>query len=834
MSSIPGGVSISLMVDRTRVDAVLAELRQGVTVPTRFTVEGQPSAPGGAAATPTTFGQVATGQPSAPASAGASPVAAALRQPIPVQIDLTQARQQVQQLGNELRQALSSAAVPSAVRQGATSSTSLAEELLRAQEAAIPAATAYAVRRAQQTGAGVPSVGQLRRRFPDLLPEGAADVRDESQAQVREQRAATRQKYRQDTQDFRQFVAEKREAERQAKRGAREEEKAEGQEPVERGGRHLPNLLSARGFERLIPGAAGATAGFAVYEAVRVASHVAAAAEEASHPERILRQFDRVGSTFSALADPALRSQARGLAESRFGENLLGAFEGIPILGQALSVGTSIAGVHGRFQDEQYQLNRNIETRQFLQQTGLSQGVRGLELSGDRLGAIRAKLAIEEAPLQREAAQVPELQHKARQALIAEYDRIAANPGGSEAGRTGLPTTIEQVDPKIAGQLANAKDAVTKLAVMRRQNAEELAIYTKARDYTTGASYARGDESRLGVQLDSRGALDAGQRAARLSLRAQLTEQKADNETWAASFAELNERQAADRIRYGRQVQASRTELLGSAQQAILQGQNNPFGAQLAGIRTQTQVALDQNEDATAIPFILARGAAQVYAAVGEQVRGAAGRALSARKQQNVLRAQLNRDPLGAEVEGIRGQAAEDRQRANELPWGLRQIAQFSIDVTAGMRERYAKQQNADRRQELLFGLREQNVGLELAVRPPGGNLVLGGLLGRTQGVFGGAVGGAFGAFQQDRAHPEIAQEILRGGTLGLQAERASFIRNLQPHEVDITRSPLQGVGQGDPVQQYLKDIAEKIAQLEGMRENLGKLVDYVSKVTSG
>jgi hypothetical protein len=144
------------------------------------------------------------------------------------------------------------------------------------------------------------------------------------------------------------------------------------------------NLLSARGLEGLGVGGS-ATAAFGLIEAMKIAGDIAEAQQITG--QRILDKAVSVGSSYSP--DAGARQAAESMAESQRYEKVLGAIEGIPIVGNLFKIG--LAGVHADLQDEQLIDQRSMQASQMTHDRGVAGAVEWKEFQGDRAGAAAAR-----------------------------------------------------------------------------------------------------------------------------------------------------------------------------------------------------------------------------------------------------------------------------------------------------------------------------------------------------------------------------------------------------------------------------------------------------------
>ena len=149
------------------------------------------------------------------------------------------------------------------------------------------------------------------------------------------------------------------------------------------------NLLSARGLEGLGVGGS-ATAAFGLIEAMKIAGDIAEAQQITG--QRILDKAVSVGSSYSP--DAGARQAAESMAESQRYEKVLGAIEGIPLVGNLFKIG--LAGVHADLQDEQLIDQRSMQASQMTHDRGVAGAVEWKEFQGDRAGAAAARRYEEE------------------------------------------------------------------------------------------------------------------------------------------------------------------------------------------------------------------------------------------------------------------------------------------------------------------------------------------------------------------------------------------------------------------------------------------------------
>lgn len=110
-----------------------------------------------------------------------------------------------------------------------------------------------------------------------------------------------------------------------------------------------PNYFSNRGIGRLI---GNATAGFAIYEGVRVADGLAEAGQITSHPERIQRGFQSDNGR-DVMQDRFVGGESQALATAKGQEKYLQTLESLPLIGALGKLADTAFGLSDSLKDEQ-------------------------------------------------------------------------------------------------------------------------------------------------------------------------------------------------------------------------------------------------------------------------------------------------------------------------------------------------------------------------------------------------------------------------------------------------------------------------------------------------
>lgn len=126
------------------------------------------------------------------------------------------------------------------------------------------------------------------------------------------------------------------------------------------GGLSNKNLLSLRGLEN--SGLVGtATGAYAIIEALNLSADFAEASTIRNHPERITRQYDRIGSAYNAFGDPAMAGNARAQADIAATQKSLGAVESIPIVGAFVRIYDALGNISASLEADAAALKRAAE-----------------------------------------------------------------------------------------------------------------------------------------------------------------------------------------------------------------------------------------------------------------------------------------------------------------------------------------------------------------------------------------------------------------------------------------------------------------------------------------
>lgn len=147
-------------------------------------------------------------------------------------------------------------------------------------------------------------------------------------------------------------------------------------------------------------------------------------------------------------------------------------------------------------------------------------------------------------------------------------------------------------------------------------------------------------------------------------------------------------------------------DYINSSQELVsrLRTRNQPFFASMAERWTATTAEIFQ-ADPENRPGVARRGLQQLAEDFTGMARefGHTQRQLSA--QQRINQRVLERDPLGARIASIEADRDEAIKEANALPWGFRQLRQWSIRRGARQEADIARQEDSDSRQLRLQSL---------------------------------------------------------------------------------------------------------------------------------
>lgn len=877
MSSAPsGGVPITFSVDRSAVDAYLAELRQGVPAVVRPQVESTPGATfagGGVSAIPS---------PATPGAAGTPTSSLAdLRQPIPVQLDLSAARNQwsafVSEMGISARSAMSGVGVQAAgitqIPSGAgsafvvpsqvlgqsvnggqiqsnintatgppdvrslseqlferhrrtgsfadekdvTSEDRAAEQALRNQRAILEG-PAWAAAHREEFGR-LPSRRDVVGRFgadTDVAQAVADDARDvHGRGRQQERRAAAEARLvKQEQKEA--AIAQRQEANERIQ-SIRRDAVARGSVSYE-GGEGEGSEGGRGGSGRIFGLRAGrlgqvATAGIIAMEGLRVGLAV--------------RDYNNQMGLAEGHED-------RYKAEM----GLIDTIGSIPIAGQIanLATGGFLYGNQKLIADAQ----RQDQHAEVMQQSGLAS--LDLRNRADLASAspfqrpdieIRQKQDIENRAIADRARERAEQQEKETQARLSaiDYQSSLSVPLWNRLSSTEKEQAIRGVrsDAARAASQSNVQEGSEREDAARqaygaiRDNRESRR--NQAESYDIQRLQYRADaqpfRDRVTDRQLERNADDLKEAEMRLQRGGGVANQfrRANQEKYNAEDAE-----------YQRQTSATQIGLYGGARSALLRGGGDPFAAQQNDIFAKGQASLVQNRNAALVAPIIAGNLAELGANFQTMFRQFSVAQGQTQFQSQSIEAAIAHDPLQARILGLRGErlgALDEADRST--PAGpLREARETSVNRLYDDRERYEKQQDAESVAGQRFGIREQGRALDLIINPPKGNPALGRLEAGTENIFGETVGRAFAAGLA--GHPDVERDALGLGAKQLQGQRAEFLQGLTPTEIDPRRTALSGSGTVD-VSEYLKDMAEKLANLAAMKADLAKVAAFVGGV---
>jgi hypothetical protein len=227
------------------------------------------------------------------------------------------------------------------------------------------------------------------------------------------------------------------------------------------------NMFSVRGLAARL--GVPLAAAYAASESLRLSASLVEANETASHPERILRQFDHVGSQFTAANDPVMRQLSVGIAQISGREQTQAAFEAIPILGSAFRLAASASGFHGELEDEKFQATRAAQSNEFLREFDFRRRVEFASAQGDEAGAARINAEANQARLQNIAGTLPDLANRAARMLQPDIDAGVLNPRDPKA----IFAALNEDDPALAAAIETAKRAQSALADEQKRGAFE-------------------------------------------------------------------------------------------------------------------------------------------------------------------------------------------------------------------------------------------------------------------------------------------------------------------------------------------------------------------------
>lgn len=137
-----------------------------------------------------------------------------------------------------------------------------------------------------------------------------------------------------------------------------------GAAPGGAGGGNLYNPLSPRGLSRFM---GSGLAAYGALSAVHLATGLIEADQIASHPERVLRQWDHVGALHDVNTDPIMRGQAQTIAKVEGEKKVLETFSSVPLVGVLVKFVDAVTGATKALEDQEHAANHLVSIHQYSQ-----------------------------------------------------------------------------------------------------------------------------------------------------------------------------------------------------------------------------------------------------------------------------------------------------------------------------------------------------------------------------------------------------------------------------------------------------------------------------------
>jgi hypothetical protein len=363
-------------------------------------------------------------------------------------------------------------------------------------------------------------------------------------------------------------------------------------------GRHFDpaksNLLSERGLGRLL---GSMTAVYAAEQALRLTASFVDADNAALHPERQIESLSGFGDRYNLVQDPMVKRQGAVLAENSGRRKEMEALESIPVFGSLFQLDNAVMDAKGKLDDQDARAKRVIQGRQQLLAMDDSTRLRGLELEGNEVAVAQENEDQKLRPLRNEGSKVGELRKRADAVIQADYKKQLADDVFDEADGPVARKTIDQLDPTLAGEIANAQDAYDKLRAAEKQSREYIARVRASMQarvmgqlgsvYSSGLRTGGLNLETLATGLESSFAPGSEGQARQLRQQALLKNQAAEREDFkrARDIAVANPKLTPEEKEHTKQEQGGKErELLAAQAKARAE-----FGKQTAGIERENQ-----------------------------------------------------------------------------------------------------------------------------------------------------------------------------------------------------------------------------------------------------
>lgn len=342
----------------------------------------------------------------------------------------------------------------------------------------------------------------------------------------------------------------------------------------------------------------------AIDESILLGGSIASGADIASHPDYILNDLAGPMDTLRLSGNPVVRAQAASLAEIRGSQKVIAGAESIPLLGSVVQLVDAIAGGSTSLGESEKAANRNIEVARVLGETGHRNQLVAAELTGGPVERLRKAAQQEGQPYRQLANQLPSLQARAAGEIAQQLQELRrSSPGVGAAGAYNVTaSTIEQLDPELAGQISNAKQATIALSGMSTNNQQAINLASRTYEGELNLMQVHGETASLRGQATSilmarnpdseRQALVLRQKAEYQDFATEAATrydaEKDPRKQWAirqqtiGSRSELESNQAKERADLERQIAENVAQASAEGGEMILRAHREFYAADLA------------------------------------------------------------------------------------------------------------------------------------------------------------------------------------------------------------------------------------------------------------